>query len=897
MTLARIDETGSGKLECRMVIEGASAQFCTSAAMEQTLADGRVILNGLDIVSVRPQVRGDLIDGDISEGTFEVRILDLGAVFASGSSQGGRVTEELYKTPTLTTYLTQDLEVGATTANVSSTSGWPSSGRFHLGREVISYSGTNATQFTGLTRGEWFTVDQKHFTGDGSRIAYPRLTDRLERFEGRRVWFYFYGEGDDPLSSGTLRWRGVLSKGGSFRRGAWTFEVSNLAWLLSQKIGRDLEPVPISGIYYPAGASCTIELGECAGASLVRKNATQSDATVYVNGHFETEDAFCAELTTQLQAAIAGWGLPADTQLYAEPDPDSGWRLVYVAGTASPQYIRIERLEWNDQTVFSPQDHVLNSSHENGAVYWQSDVNGFSVSTVEGGQRYQIAVEASFPRSMFGTPLTSLFNDTDADAHIGASANPPFDVYVGGITAITSGMYAILPTPDDAEGESQWAPVFSFDAATRRIRFDFVGDGSIAFLDGSTELELARSLLGVSGASAQGSTIGVLQFNLVNESPSLANIGAMPLFFPGDFAPNWIPKVNTAIGDGVLGTDRIIIQTEALELREVLIPELRMLGLTLALDAVGRLDVEPLRLGIGTDEAAASIDESRMPGPFPQIDIGLGGSVRSVIFRQGYDWTEDEYRARPIEIVSATTGAETAGAIEVAPKSASAASRRGAAQPEITLEDAQRAASPVLGMFSTRYSEITTRVPLILWESIAMMSTVLITSPYLPAADGSLGLVAKPGIVTGWKWFPGEGGGEVTLLVHDLRLAGYVPSFPVASQVNDSGNRWTFTVTTADYTDRSAGAAAWFVADDLVELVQYDTASPTRQTGTVVSSTATTVTVDFASTFTPGADEWTLAYRQSAEVTSRQFQHVWIAEGNRQLTGPDGEVDGWVWAP
>src|SRR5262245_12381140 len=51
------------------------------------------------------------------------------------------------------TTLSAALDNSATTASVSSTTGWPASGYFMIDAEEFTYTGTTATSFTGLTRG------------------------------------------------------------------------------------------------------------------------------------------------------------------------------------------------------------------------------------------------------------------------------------------------------------------------------------------------------------------------------------------------------------------------------------------------------------------------------------------------------------------------------------------------------------------------------------------------------------------------------------------------------------------------------------------------------------------------------------------------------------------------
>ncbi|MBI5284557.1 MAG: hypothetical protein HY874_05630, partial [Chloroflexi bacterium] len=58
-----------------------------------------------------------------------------------------------------------------TTANVSSTAGWPATGTIAIDTELMTYSGITATSFTGLTRGAQSTVPAAHNAGAGKVAA------------------------------------------------------------------------------------------------------------------------------------------------------------------------------------------------------------------------------------------------------------------------------------------------------------------------------------------------------------------------------------------------------------------------------------------------------------------------------------------------------------------------------------------------------------------------------------------------------------------------------------------------------------------------------------------------------------------------------------------------------
>jgi hypothetical protein len=70
-------------------------------------------------------------------------------------------------------YLTAALTTGTTTVTVNSTTGFPASGRITIDAELINYTGTSATTFTGCTRGQGGTIAAAHASGNA---VYPATT-------------------------------------------------------------------------------------------------------------------------------------------------------------------------------------------------------------------------------------------------------------------------------------------------------------------------------------------------------------------------------------------------------------------------------------------------------------------------------------------------------------------------------------------------------------------------------------------------------------------------------------------------------------------------------------------------------------------------------------------------
>lgn len=65
------------------------------------------------------------------------------------------------------TVLSANIDSIVTTVPVTSTTGFPPSGRIKIGNELIDYTGTTATSFTGCTRGTFSTLAANHLSGAG----------------------------------------------------------------------------------------------------------------------------------------------------------------------------------------------------------------------------------------------------------------------------------------------------------------------------------------------------------------------------------------------------------------------------------------------------------------------------------------------------------------------------------------------------------------------------------------------------------------------------------------------------------------------------------------------------------------------------------------------------------
>jgi len=137
----------------------------------------------LELRCVGIQNRISQVLGDVAEEADLPNILqaDAGKIFPIVFGTVPRVRGLNAKTAARTV-VEGAVDDNDTTLTVADTSLFPSSGTVLVGEEKITYSGTTATTFTGLTRGASSTVAAPHFTGD----EVVEVTSEVYVFAGHR---------------------------------------------------------------------------------------------------------------------------------------------------------------------------------------------------------------------------------------------------------------------------------------------------------------------------------------------------------------------------------------------------------------------------------------------------------------------------------------------------------------------------------------------------------------------------------------------------------------------------------------------------------------------------------------------------------------------------------------
>jgi len=880
VTLAQIQATGSGRLSARVVVEGWPYEFVSARGMVVAgSATTTARVESLDVHSLKFGARADLMRASLDGDSCEVRLVDI----------GGQVSLA-FKRPSRTSYLIASCSAADATLNVTDTSAWPASGVLHIGTEAITYTGKTATTFTGCTRGAFGSTAQSHYIADGSRLAYARVTDVPEALEGRRVFVYFYGDGDSPTGAGTLVWRGIASTDAGYERGVWKFSMESMTRLLDQELGGDInDPVPIRGIYYPVNAPWLCQIVNITSGAV---------AIARMTGFFADAEAHAAAATTAIANAIASpvsgtwsWSVGSSFVVLATP---GGYRLVYTVGTGAgtPARLAVQRplgADWGD----------LDAMPLNVDVWWSDTATGaagvsYSIrDAVTAGYIYYAAIAAQVPRASVGwyspgagrDPSASLVSPTDP------SADPHF-LYLGGMVVPSTSM--MISFEEDGVAPASTPDVIAASLADTTNRKISVGCAH-RFLGPSSRIRIGRVFV-------TGGTVSTLRAALVSQSPAIAPTGGMPLVTSTDIieGADFTALASAANATGGLGGNRYFGAFHGMKLGDVVRAELLVLGAYQRVNA-GSIEWKRLRVVTSSDTADWTIGENDIIG-WPSMERGDDGLLASVRLKTGYDPIQDKWLGRDMEVrdVEAASSIRSFVTMEIDQRSWPIA-----LDPithndlSATPEAVAAVAMPFFGFFGAPYDRITIDVGMRFF-GVKVGDVVSLTSSKVPSTSGTLGMAGEVCMVTGHTWDGSTGRTTLQLIRSTLRVAGYAPGFKIASQVNVAGNTWDITVTLTGYTS-ATDIARWFAVNDLVRVTQSDTTATTEVTGTVVSfSSTTTLRVTFGAVWTPGGSEWCLRARDATAYASTaslaRFMFIAPSGAGSRIAFSGGSIDARVFS-
>jgi len=880
-----------GRLWGRVAVEGWPEVFVTHQSMVQTLADGRSQIVSLILDSVSLSVDVSLAHATIESEGFSVTLADI----------AGAVTASLAKVPTANASLTADISTSATSMTVDSTADFASAGLIHIGTEAIKYTGKTATTFTGLTRGAWGTIAQKHIVPGGEGRLYPLVTEIPQGLRGRRAYLYVYDNEADAIAAGDpdpsdtdIMWRGIAASDRKYNAAKWTFQIKPITAIFDQEIGTDLAgEIGIRGVYYPVAAAFVFAMYRLSTASsdggvtvdrfdqFYDATATATSRAIGIVGFYETQRLFLDALQTEIDTRVAVWlgsGWAAAGNLLTWQETESGFRLVYRTGS-TPYYLAIANI-----LPISAIDSLAAPTN----LYWV-DTTGAAQPTLATDTTYYMEFNSNVPRAAYGR--------TDPRRREAPQFVDPADrtfpasrIYLGGDIVPTTDMLVELTSgelDDVPEHERLRDEVDSVSTTDRwiEVRAAAPWEAGLVRFGPGTRFKFARLL-------ATG-TIEDLRSALVTNSPDLHTSGGSPLVSADD-VPSWSTEIDAAIGGMRLGRERRFITRDGKSLWDILAEEWKFIGVHPTLDSQGRLVVKRLRLASATDTATASLTSTNTLGGFPALERNSYGTLGTVLYRTGYDSDEDEhlgrtYKARSLRALGINP---SAGVLEIAPLSESRSVTADGL--ELDPRDVVEASSRVLGIFGAPYDLVTLTAN---WDlrTVRPGDTVSITSALLPATDGTMGASALAALATGTKADLSQRTVALSCFVTLQSIAGYAPSYRVTSSAVVSGFQYDVTLDYSDYADAFPGDV--LAVGDAIEIRQRDTRTPTRETGVVdvVTSGSAVVRVTLGAAIPSGS--LSFEYDDATAVGITQEIYAFVGGSDRRVDFTSGTVRSKDYAP
>lgn len=909
-TWANVTATGVGGdgVEFRLVIEGLPYEPCTdgmvTGACSESGQSGKRRIGGLLRESVGFTETAYLAGAKLDIGITPLRIVE-----TAGPADLDALTSIFTKVPTAKAWLSATLGSDAFTdtgATVHSSADLEVDEHYHLGTEVVRVAAIAGTSVT-LERELWRTTAQRHTVEETDGTPKIRaLRDAPSTWINRRVWLYAHGADElDLADTGTLIFRGVLQSDPQLEGGdatTWILNVASRWTILEQEIGAGNDkPRQVSGIYYPGSYALTIFVRRSTDAT--RGGALADEGTVRIVGRYATQEAFGKALADALNATTAatnaGW-------TFSVVEYDGQWELRVTMG-AVPYYPEIQG--------GSPVDGWF-TNRVRTTISSVDDLPGTVVDTVSASTSYFVEWGAApaigafaawnpppvpviemrrVPRTI-GCPSNGWAHSTASDV----TTHPSTRVYLTSIDGISAGSTMLIAQPG-GEGEPHRVEVSTVDDATGAVT-GVDGRPVLLLVSGQHTQEITTSLR----VGAEGINLADFRDALIAAAPDGANSGGVP-FVLGDDLADWSTVVDAiAATNPRLYDERDYTFQQGVRLTEVLEHEAMICGLFYYLDADFKIGVRPLTLDtqdvadshVLSDEDGSIITE----GGFGELASGEDGQVNVVEFHRGYDPQEDKHVGGKVRVrsVEGVTDARKERVLEVKPKSRAFGDRDA-----LDEERAYELAEPVLALFGGKILHYTVSVSLKHF-GVLVGDTVLVSSQTLPyngaraCNSESGGMRSVRALVVARDWSEiASGTGRLTLLVPGADVVGYSPSGRVAS-ASGATTSWTLTLEANRYSPSGSVDASYFVAGDVVELVEWDAASPTTRVGTVDSVSGNDVAVTLESSWTGlGGATYILTFVNptTADLAERQYEYAQIADSTLRRSTYSGSAGARIFAP
>jgi hypothetical protein len=773
-----------------------------------------------------------------------------------------QVTRSLYLEPTVETWLKTDVStISGGTFALKRVDGIEVGTVLHVNREAWVVTAVDDINDTvTVTRGLWDTRARFHYTLDGSDTTYIEVTDRPRLMTGRYLFAYLYGEGDDPTGEGVLFWRGRVSSEPKGSGDSYSLYVDPVTRVLEGVLGQGLgDPLSLRGVVYHRDSALLISIRVHSSTS---RGSSVSD-TIYAHftgasGPYETQGEFGGALQDSIDGSIAGHptGTPTGAPLVSVITSDNDWHFEVEINSTTARYITIAAKssvdgETIDTTLFS--------------------IDGREVDTVVAGERYRVLFDANLgPPGARSVPRGAVGRLTRLPPPPGGypPTVPMRDIYLGGQASIAGATMVSIDWPAGPDWPA--AKIFMFvddvDTATRALtlRWRTLPDGATLVGLGYTaatmpEIMIARHI-------ATGSIFTAIN-SLINSSATYLNLGEAPMLRTEDTdIIEWLDVVTRVARGRAVVNSRVFVISGEVEVTKWLMQELRLLGLWIGFDATGRFVPRETKTYALTDPDA--IEVTPLDKPKAGFERQGLGSIKGAIVKTGYIPLADEHRGTTHVIldIQANSRNPLAGMMEIAPLSAYDINHIIGAE---TTDEVRDLTAPVREAYGYPYDYETFAIPLTYLDTALVGVGVKYTPRGREFPNGTSGNrdpVLRTGqIISRTIDF---GRGHITLSVHKMATAsyGYTPSYYIASETG-SGTDWTLTLDDRDpwsndtYSASADTAEDFLAVGDLIQIYEWNDASPTTRAGEITAVDGNEIEVTFTSSWTPGSSEWMLRFQ------------------------------------
>lgn len=855
MTWAALIANGRGTTSYRLEIERLEEQFVT--AVDMASATRKPWLN---IAGGQLKCSTNPVTGELDVSGLHVWVID--------KDQGA--TAIFAAQPDYTTWLTAELSPSATSMNVRSTTGWPSSGYLWIDSEAIAYTSTTATTFAGLTRGALGSLAQTHYIATGGLARYPEVTSSITSIAGCRARLYGYGQNDDPQGDGTQIWLGVVTNHPNFDGKQWNIPIDPITSVLSRPLANDLEePTTPRGIHYDWRNRLVLSFQEDTGNTVL---SVGFPSEAYPRAFFENNDDFASYVNAALAAEIVSEGWDAfSCSIRVIPDGDSTWYLgVTTDGTTvrniTPEYPTIDPVFTDRATTITGATALAASGVER---YWMP-------------QPTSLPGAGSVPRGYLGASTPGFWE--------AFSETFPFnELYLAGVELGSSvdclaiEWAAFGPYP---KSESQ-PLVLSSDAATNSVRLEeaYPPDASMSAVTVHAWTAPSAPKIRLGRTYTRSGNVYTMLVRLIGLAPTLLNTGAVPDLRAGDLDGTSWNLIDGADQPRIVRA-RSFTSFSPAPLFDIVRQELLLAGFFMGVNGAGKIAIAPIRAPAQTEAPDMVIPSVVVSGGLPSWEPSAFGLVNRVVLERGYSALEDDYTTGHVAVRNVAQFGRNprSRTMTIEPKSIPAAGIE-------TLDEVLECAQRVFAAFAGPYAILNLTSTLQTLNDATIGAVVSVTSPHVPDPEtGEVGITGRRFIVLGREVNLRNGAVKLRLYTSTLPTVGYAPESRITAETNTSGDTWELTLDSS-YFPAGSTAEDWFAVNDIVQARRWDSTSTAMGDGTVTAVASNVVTVAFNAPVALGSDDWFLTYLEASNtLAASQYAYAFLGDADMTVN-KDGSIE------